>query len=79
MSEETPTAHTIRLIQEEERERCAKICDDRAATWKVSRQGPCSLPLEEECEDIAAAIRRDSRVRGPRRWREGRNSVKTAQ
>ncbi len=43
-----------------ERERCAKICDQRAATWKASRQGQCSLPLEEECKDIAAAIRRGS-------------------
>lgn len=27
MPEETPTARTIRLIQEEERERCAKIAE----------------------------------------------------
>jgi hypothetical protein len=39
-----------------ERERCAKICDMRAAIWR-DRRGMCSLPLEEECEDIADAIR----------------------
>jgi hypothetical protein len=40
-----------------ERERCAKICDMRAAIFKLT-SNTCSLPLEEECEDIAAAIRR---------------------
>lgn len=45
-----------------ERERCAKICDKRAALWRDrwrdETQGECSLPLEEECEDIARSIRK---------------------
>ena len=42
-----------------ERERCAKICDQRAATWTAQRApDTCAMSLEEECEDIAAAIRR---------------------
>lgn len=38
-------------------EECAKVMDRRAVIWRNGDQGPCSMPLEEECEDGAAAIR----------------------
>ena len=38
-------------------ERCAQIADMRAKTFQ-SGHGPCSLSLQEECEDIAQAIRK---------------------
>jgi hypothetical protein len=47
MSEETPTARTIRLIQEEERERCAKIAEDLGKKYNERAMGGA----------IAAAIR----------------------
>jgi hypothetical protein len=47
-----------------ERERCAKIASDRASMWAKKNEANgdepslCGMPLQEECEDIAAAIRR---------------------
>lgn len=41
-----------------ERKRCADLVTSRAAVWRGKHgDGACSLPLEEECEDIASAIR----------------------
>ena len=42
-----------------ERERCANIAVKRAVFWRsqVTDAPDCSMSLEEECEDIAAAIR----------------------
>ena len=42
----------------DERERCAKICDMRAKLFALEG-GECGLSLQEECEDLAHAIRRD--------------------
>lgn len=50
----------------DERERCAKLVDARAQLWnnaaKVGMHSDCSMSLAEECEDIAAAIRRGDKV-----------------
>ncbi len=46
----------------EERARCLAIVDARVKVWKdafhAGCHDDCSLPLWEECEDIANAIRR---------------------
>ena len=39
-----------------EREACAKIARQRAQVWS-DRRGECAFSLQEECEDISAAIR----------------------
>lgn len=49
-------AHTIREAITEAYEDAAKVADARAALWR-SKSGDCATSLEEECEDIAAAIR----------------------
>lgn len=41
---------------EAERKRCMDLVAKRAAVWRRNPGGACSLPLEEECEDIAVAL-----------------------
>lgn len=39
-----------------ERKRCMEVAAKRAATWARNPGGHCSRALEEECEDIVAAL-----------------------
>ena len=55
--EDHPDTIVASAATQAERERCAKIVESRVAVWKKA-DGPCAMSLEEECEDIAAAIRR---------------------
>jgi hypothetical protein len=48
--------HQIIQAIREAYEDAARIVDARANVW-FGKEGKCSLPLQEECEDIAAAIR----------------------
>lgn len=54
--QETPTARTIRLIQEEERERCAKIVERRASAFAGDGA--------KELEHLAHCIRQGRYVSG---------------
>ena len=38
-------------------EEAARVADKRTEFWKLTGEGVCSMSLEEEAEDIAAAIR----------------------
>lgn len=44
------------LVRNEALEEAARVADHRADIWRKS-DGQCAFSLEEECEDIAAAIR----------------------